>query len=94
MKRLVCSKHPVIAATAVKAPSKRYEVVFEAANYIYKEWCENLITEIWNDDWYRKTSSRERILEQIKEFAEDLMYYYNSRERPEDIAGRWWAITL
>ena len=60
----------------------------------YKEWCENLITEIWNDDWYRKTSSKERILEQIKEFAEDLMYYYNNRERPEDIAGRWWAITL
>ncbi len=60
----------------------------------YFEWCENIVKELLADEWYQKKSSKERILEQIKEFAEDLMYYYNHRERPEDIAGRWWAITL
>ncbi len=60
----------------------------------YFEWCDNIVKELLADEWYQKKSSKERILEQIKEFAEDLMYYYNHRERPEDIAGRWWAITL
>lgn len=60
----------------------------------YMEWCESIVKELLSDEWYQKTSSRERILDQIREFAEDLRYYYNHRELPEDIAGRWWAITL
>ena len=60
----------------------------------YMEWCESIVKELLADEWYQQKSSRERILDQIKEFAEDLRYYYNHRERPEDIAGRWWAITL
>ena len=60
----------------------------------YMEWCESIVRELLSDEWYQKTSSRERILDQIREFAEDLRYYYNHRKLPEDIAGRWWAITL
>ncbi len=60
----------------------------------YPEWCELVVKELLLDEWYQQTSSKKRILDQIKEFAEDLMYYYNHRERPEDIAGRWWAITM
>lgn len=60
----------------------------------YIEWCESIVKELLSDEWYQQRSSRERILDQIREFADDLRYYYNHRERPEDIAGRWWAITL
>ena len=60
----------------------------------YPKWCELVVKELLLDEWYQQTSSKKRILDQIKEFAEDLMYYYNHRERPEDIAGRWWAITM
>ena len=60
----------------------------------YVEWCESIVKVLLSDEWYQKTSSRERFLDQIRVFAEDLRYYYNHRELPEDIAGRWWAITL
>ncbi len=60
----------------------------------YMEWCESVIKELLNDEWYQKTSSRERILDQIREFSDDLKYYYDQKTLPEDIAGRWWAITL
>ena len=33
----------------------------------YMEWCESIVKELLADEWYRQTSSRERILDQIKE---------------------------
>lgn len=80
MKRLVCSKHPVIAATAVKAPSKRYEIVFEAANDIYKEWCENFDEEFADyfadedEDWGPEDMTKAEKIDAMLECIESELY--------------------
>lgn len=60
----------------------------------YTNWCESIVSELMEDEWYRETSSKEKILDQIAEFAEDLRFYFNKKFSPADIAGRWWAITM
>lgn len=60
----------------------------------FSNWCESIVNELMADEWYRETSSKEKILEQIREFAEDLRFYFNNKFSPADVAGRWWAITM
>ncbi|MBQ8946530.1 MAG: hypothetical protein IJ058_14995 [Lachnospiraceae bacterium] len=60
----------------------------------FSNWCESIVSELMEDEWYRETSSKEKIREQAREFAEDLRFYFNKKFTPADIAGRWWAITL
>lgn len=60
----------------------------------YSNWCEDIVCELMADEWYRETSSKEKIREQAREFAEDLKFYFNKKFTPADVAGRWWAITM
>lgn len=70
----------MIRIAEVKAPSKRYEKVFEAANRVYKNWCDNFDEEFADyfadedEDWGPEDMTKSEKIDAMLECIESELY--------------------